>query len=173
MKKEINWGSINVEEMTVIERLQTNLSIIRNLAGWSMSEFGEKIGITKQSVYNLESGISTMTKTQYLAIRTVLDYEILQHKDDIIEDGDEPNKILLVSKALSALVDNPDKKEYKTMKDKFSVVATLMNAGVAFGVILTAIGGGILAGPIGAGAAVLAESLWIRKLMKETDEKDK
>ena len=38
-----------------INRLQDNLQIIRLAVGWSLSEFGEILGVSKQTVSNLEN----------------------------------------------------------------------------------------------------------------------
>ena len=66
-----------------INRLQKNIQLIRRLMGWSASELGDKIGVTKQTISNLERFNSVMTKTQYIAMRTVLDYEINKREDRI------------------------------------------------------------------------------------------
>ena len=38
-----------------INRLQDNLQIIRLAGGWSLLEFGEILGVSKQTVSNLEN----------------------------------------------------------------------------------------------------------------------
>jgi len=48
-------------------------------------ELGKKMGVTKQTISNLENGKTPMNFTQYVAIRTILDYEI---------ENNEVNKIL-------------------------------------------------------------------------------
>ena len=68
-----------------IERLQDNLALIRKAGGWSAEKFGEMIGVTKQTISNLENKKTPLSKTQYIAIRAVLDYEIAEraeHGDD-------------------------------------------------------------------------------------------
>lgn len=65
-----------------IENLQNSLLLIRKTGGWSAEEFGDMIGVTKQTISNLENKKTTMTKTQYIAIRAVLDYEISDRPDD-------------------------------------------------------------------------------------------
>jgi len=54
-----------------IKRLQQNLSSIRKIAGWTAEVLGEKIGVTKQTISNLENRKSAMNFTQYIAIRSV------------------------------------------------------------------------------------------------------
>lgn len=70
---------------TEIAKLQRNLSLIRNAGGWTMQEFGDMIGVTKQTISNLEKDFGekpTMSKTQYIAIRAVLDYEMKQNPNN-------------------------------------------------------------------------------------------
>ena len=65
-----------------IAKLQDNLLLIRKAGGWSAEEFGDMIGVTKQTISNLENKKTVMSKTQYIAIRAVLDYEIADRPDD-------------------------------------------------------------------------------------------
>lgn len=68
-----------------IEKLQDNLYLIRKAGGWSAEDFGEMIGVTKQTIRNLETATTIMSKTQYIAIRSVLDYEMKERdKNDIL-----------------------------------------------------------------------------------------
>ena len=83
-----------------IQRLQQNLSAIRKVAGWTTERLGEEIGVTRQTVSNLERNKTPMTKIQYLALRTVLNHEIVANQnqalahviralvDDPVEDGE-------------------------------------------------------------------------------------
>ena len=57
---------------TDITKLQNNLLLIRNAGGWTAEVFGDMIGVTKQTISNLENKKTEMTKTQYIAIRAVL-----------------------------------------------------------------------------------------------------
>ncbi|MGX7197325.1 helix-turn-helix transcriptional regulator [Enterococcus olivae] len=80
-----------------INRLQSNLSSIRKIAGWTAEVLGNKIGVTKQTISNLENEKTPMNFTQYIAIRSVLDAEIEQNKD---------NKVL--PKVIEILLDSDD-----------------------------------------------------------------
>lgn len=59
-----------------IARFQDNLQTIRKVAGWTATDLGNQIGVSKQTISNLENHNNPMTKTQYIAIRAVLDLEI-------------------------------------------------------------------------------------------------
>lgn len=59
-----------------IKDMQNNLAKLRKMLGWTMDDLGRKIGITKQSIWNLENNKSNLTLTQYIAIKTVVLEEI-------------------------------------------------------------------------------------------------
>ena len=42
--------------MEEIKRLQDNLLLIRRAVGWTAEEFGNQIGVTRQTINNIESG---------------------------------------------------------------------------------------------------------------------
>lgn len=82
-----------------IKRLKDNLTIIRKAAGWSAESLGEKIGVTRQTINNIEAGKQELSQAQYMAIRYVLDKEILNNQDDT----------KMLAKLIDMLIDNPDK----------------------------------------------------------------
>ena len=84
--------------MDEIARMQENLLLIRRTVGWTAEAFGERIGVTRQTINNIESGRSRLTKTQYIAMRSVLDAEMLQSPDEETE---------MLRLLLDALVDHP------------------------------------------------------------------
>ena len=65
-----------------IQRLQQNLSPIRKIAGWNAETLGNKIGVTKQTISNLENRKTTMSFAQYIALRSVLDVEIASNNEN-------------------------------------------------------------------------------------------
>lgn len=67
-----------------IKRLQENLLSIRRLAGWTAENLGDRIGVTKQTISNLENNKTPMTLTQYIAIRAILDHEMERNKENTI-----------------------------------------------------------------------------------------
>lgn len=80
--------------------MQKNLLLFRRALGWTAEEFGEKIGVTRQTINNLESGRSTLTKTQYIAMRSVIERE----RELLDEDTKK-----MVSALLDIFVDNAEK----------------------------------------------------------------
>ena len=102
--------------MNEIKKMQDNLLLIRRIVGWTAEEFGEKIGLTRQTINNIESGRNKLSKTQYIAMRSVLDAEIIKHPEDT-----EMLKIFL-----DVFIDNSDKYSEKAKKDlleKFNLIS--------------------------------------------------
>lgn len=84
--------------MEELIRMQDNLLLIRRAVGWTADEFGDKIGVTRQTINNIENKRNRLTKTVYIAMRSVLDAEIIQSPEDT-----EMLRLLL-----DVLVDHPD-----------------------------------------------------------------
>ncbi|MDD2496965.1 MAG: helix-turn-helix transcriptional regulator [Desulfitobacteriaceae bacterium] len=109
------------ERYKQIKRLQQNLSSIRKIAGWTAEVLGEKIGVTKQTVSNIENNKSTMNFSQYIAIRSVLDAEIANNKDNE-----------LLPKVVAILLDSEDEineDDYSKIQDVVETVAATAAGG--------------------------------------------
>lgn len=112
-----------------IELLQDNLQSLRKLAGWTIEEFGEKIGVTKQTVSNLENKKTRLSQTQYIAIRTVLDYEIYEHPENTI-----------LQSATSFLLDEGrflSEEDYAKVKKSVETIAAAASGGIEKSVLST------------------------------------
>ena len=151
-------GKLN-DRARQIQRLQQNLSSIRKIAGWTAEMLGNKIGVTKQTISNLENAKSTMTFTQYIAIRSILDVEI---------DDNKENEIL--PKVVSLLLDSDDaldENNYSKVQDVVVTVAATAAGGTPtekldgiFDILLKSLPFVI---PI-VGAIIGSSSSWIKKL---------
>ena len=84
-----------------IKRLDEILLLVRGAVGWTAQEFGDRIGVTRQTINNLETHRRNthLTKIQYIAIRSVLDEEIETH----------PKDTEMLRTILDAFVDRPHK----------------------------------------------------------------
>lgn len=78
-----------------IKLLQENLEVIRKVTGWTGQRMAEEIGVTRQTIGNLEKGRQKMSKTQYLALRSVLNFEIANNENSEL------------AKIIRVLVDEP------------------------------------------------------------------
>lgn len=160
--------------MTTEEReigeLQKNLEMLRKLFGWTAEQVGNRLGVTKQTVLNLEHGKPVMSKIQYIAIRTVMETEAMSR------EGEEKENLL---KVLS-IVFNEDKSITKEQREKAidaaKVVSTATAAGAgitAMGVLtgsLTALGiGSVVVNPaIAAVAGVMGVGGWVAGMLNKT-----
>ena len=78
--------------------LQDNLKSIREILNWTSEDLGNLIGVTKQTISNLETKNSKLTKLHYIAIRTVVDFEIEKLKST---DSDRAKRAEMLLEVLS------------------------------------------------------------------------
>lgn len=153
--------------------LQQNLSSIRKIAGWTTEQLGDKIGVSKQTISNLENNKTPMNFTQYIAIRSVLDCEIEENKE---------NEVL--GRVVEILLDHGnelDEDNYQKVKNGIDTVAAAASGGIA-GAALTGTFTGLLGpalmgvgllgpiGLIGGTVAGVTSSLWLKKILKNRDK---
>lgn len=149
--------------MEEIIRMQDNLLLIRRTVGWTAEEFGEKIGVTRQTINNIESGRNRLTKTQYIAMRSVLDVEMAQAPED--------TKMLKV--LLDVLVDHPENYSSEN-RDELLSKANMMAPSILAGTTTRAdvskewmkvagiiVGAAALGGPLSLGAGIAAMNVWL------------
>ncbi|WP_312247860.1 helix-turn-helix transcriptional regulator [Streptococcus parasuis] len=78
--------------------LQDNLKSIREILNWTSADLGNLIGVTKQTISNLETKNNKLTKLHYIAIRTVVDFEIEKLKST---DSDRAERACMLLEVLS------------------------------------------------------------------------
>ena len=108
--------------MNEVERLQEHMLLIRRAVGWTAEEFCRRIGVTRQTVNNLEAKRNKLTKAQYIAIRSSLDVEIRQHPDDT-----EMLRLIM-----DVFVDHPDRyseKDREALLTRASMITPSILAG--------------------------------------------
>ena len=151
--------------MNEIERLQENLLLIRRTVGWTAEEFGECIGVTRQTINNLEAKRNKLTKTQYIAIRAILDAEMAQSPDDTE----------MLRYLLDVLIDNPDKydkKDREELLEKANMLTPSILAGTTSRKAVSRELIGIAAAslpvlPVVGASVVAGASAWLAKALKE------
>lgn len=57
-----------------IEIMQSHLKELRSFAGWKQSDLAALLGVTQQNVSGLETCRSKLSKTQYIALRSLFSY---------------------------------------------------------------------------------------------------
>ena len=142
---------------TDITKLQNNLLLIRNAGGWTAEVFGDMIGVTKQTISNLENKKTEMTKTQYIAIRAVLDYEMEEN----------PNREILKSAVNLAL--HSDEVSEEDQKKIQAFVSGAQKTGLDSAAVIAGIGaiiGVVAAEAIASPALVATSGAWLAKLLK-------
>jgi transcriptional regulator with XRE-family HTH domain len=151
----------SVERKRQIKRLQQNLSSIRKIAGWTAEVLGEKIGVTKQTISNLENLKTSMSFAQYIAIRSVIDVEIANNKE---------NEIL--PKVVALLLDcddEVDENDYAKAQEIVETVAATASGGtrtsklgVIFDILIRSLP---FAVPV-VGTIIGGSTSWSKKLLK-------
>lgn len=149
--------------------LQKNLQTIRKIAGWTIEDLGEKIGVTKQTISNLENWKTKMSMTQYIAIRTILDYESQEHPENVV-----------LPKAVSLLLDEGadlSEEEYPRLKERIDTIAAATSGGADSSMISALFSGMVETMAMGSGVGLVpsvgfiggrAVCTWIKKLYKDS-----
>lgn len=65
-----------------IQIMQDNLCELRKIAGWTAETLAGKLGITKQTISNLENQKVKLSRVQYIAIRSVFECEVAMSRDN-------------------------------------------------------------------------------------------
>lgn len=150
-------------------RLQKYLPVIRKVAGWTSEELGELIGVTKQTISNIENNRTKMTKTQYIAIRAMIDYEINTNKDNT-----------MLAQIVNLLLDSEEFSEEDQVKiDTAMAYVTgakekgLSSAAIATGMasLLTALGLTLISNPVASIVTTTTVPLWLEAISKVTRKK--
>ena len=141
------------EHDTRLERLQDNLPAIRKIAGWRAVDLGNLLGITKQSVSNLETHKSTITLVQYIAIRHMIDFQVAAHPENTA-----------LARIVPLLLDStsPDEKTYSKIKKAAEEIASAASGGVSYTVLST------LSDSLLSGIAASPPKDWTASLVKST-----
>ena len=68
---------------------QKNLKTFRKFAGWTQTELGEKLGMSKQNISSLENGKINMTVLHYYALRYLFEPIVREEvaRCVLLEDG--------------------------------------------------------------------------------------
>ena len=67
---------MSVDMNMQMQIMQDNLCDLRKIAGWTAETLAGKLGVTKQTISNLENQKVKLSRIQYIAIRAVFECEI-------------------------------------------------------------------------------------------------
>lgn len=139
--------------MEEIIRMQENLLLIRRTVGWTAESLVKKSASPDRLSTTSKSGRNKLTKTQYIAMRSVLDAEMIQKPEDT-----EMLKVLL-----DVLVDHPENYS-EDHRNELLAKANMMAPSILAGTTTRAdvskewmkaagavVGAGVLMGPLGIG----------------------
>lgn len=89
----------------MIRTMQLSLRQIRQVLNFGVQEFGELIGLTRQTINNLETRKNNLSSTQYIAICAVIDNFVKE----------KPELLPILSKILTSNEENTDLKIFETI----------------------------------------------------------
>ena len=148
---------IKDQQAAQITCLQKNLSAIRKIACLTSEQLGEKIGVTKQTISNLENGKTQMTLTQYIALRSIIDFEIQTNKGNLV-----------LPQVVEVLLNNYDEyteEEREKVTENVKTIAATASGGIT-GAALAAVSAGLLAGILNSPVATATTAAWLAKILK-------
>ena len=132
--------------------LQNNLKAIREILNWTSSDLGNLIGVTKQTISNLETQNSRLTKLHYIALRTVIDFEIENLKTtdpDRADRADRAEMLLnLFDESEKYAVSENKSLDFEQISEASSLIATtstVKNAATVIGSLAAIIGAPVVA----------------------------
>ena len=145
--------------------LQKNLSAIRKIAGWTSEQLGEKIGVTKQTISNLENEKTQMTLTQYIALRSIIDFEIQTNKENLVLPQ-------VVEVLLNNYEEYTEEEREKVTKNVKTIAATA--SGGITGAALAAVSAGVLGMAfLGSPAHAITGTVWLAKILNVMEKEKK
>ena len=129
--------------------LQNNLKAIREILNWTSSDFGNLIGVTKQTISNLETQNSRLTKLHYIALRTVIDFEIENLKMTDQDRSDRAEMLLNLFDESEKYAASENKSlDFEQISEASSLIATtstVKNAATVIGSLAAIIGAPVVA----------------------------
>ena len=155
------------------EAFSKRLVQLRMAKGVSARDMSLSLGQNPGYINNIESGRNKLTKTQYIAMRSVLDAEMAQAPEDT-----EMLKVLL-----DVLVDHPENYSSEN-RDELLSKANMMAPSILAGTTTRAdvskewmkaagviVGGTALLGPLGLGMGIAAINAWLVKAFASSKKK--
>ena len=91
-----------------IVNMQKKLKLIRQVFDISITNFADMVGVTRQTIYNIENNKTVLTKTQYLALCQVTRTLLNKHPDKylIVKSIWESEHDLSLEDTLSEIADD-------------------------------------------------------------------
>ncbi|OHY29412.1 hypothetical protein BI362_11670 [Streptococcus parauberis] len=125
-------------------QMQDNLKNLRETLGWTSEHLGNLLGVSKQTVSNIETKSSNLTKLHFIAIRTVIDHEVKQLKNKNLEKAKIMELQLLLLFNTENEVISPfnkvDREKIKEVSQLVSKTSTIKNASLLVTALIPIVG---------------------------------
>ncbi len=143
-----------------ISILQRNLKSLLLIGGWEEEELADYLGVTKQTVWNLQSNKSSMSKLQYFGIRLFVENKIQQPNDNPVLKDVVP----LIFRSLDEETIGEPENNNDQVENALKAIAASANSGIR-GDSLVPISSSILSGlgvvlPAAGMAALVGLTIW-------------
>ncbi len=154
----------------MLKKMQDNFIPIRKIMGWRQQDLADKLGVSKQTINNIENNRQELNKAQYIAIRMIIDCEIENRPKE------ERDYIKGAMAAILGDFDNADE-ETKQTRD-LAIMAT--GAAISGLAAVAATGAALALGGVGktGGGALLSlakialkQSKWLQELDNAGNDK--
>lgn len=136
----------------MIKNLQKNLKLVRQASGWDQQQLADLIGVSRQTINNIENQKSPMNATQYVAIAAMLDIRqrekpglsnvieaVLMMEDDEQNEGD--------GQAPNFTIANDTQNSTKSSENNGNVLEGVKAGAAAAGAVAAV--AGVVGGPLG------------------------
>lgn len=117
-------------ENSYITELGMHFKDIRNLMNWTQKDIADKLGISRNTVINIEQNPTTMKKTIAYSLYLVVITELDKRKDRA--ENIDYSKI-----------NTDDKEEIKSTFYKLGLTGTLLSSGILLPALVTILGGAV------------------------------
>jgi DNA-binding XRE family transcriptional regulator len=166
-----------------LRRFQDNLATMRKLFGWTIDDLAKKIGVTKQTISNIENRKTELSRVQYIAMRTVFEAEARARTPE------EQEFLIAIISRLVDSEDLDDSEEQQAAVNNAKLIASAIAGGTCLSAAIAAIGLLTPAAPLAAtylaGSTVATGTTaaitggiaggtvgWLATLLKKEDKKN-
>lgn len=103
--------------------MQENLCDLRKIAGWTAEALANKLGVTKQTISNIENQKVKLSRIQYIAIRCVFECEVSLRRDN--------TTLRKVMGVLFGAMPSQYKKKRELVRTAMISIASIASAGIS------------------------------------------
>lgn len=148
----------------MVRKMQDNFIPIRKIMGWRQQDLADKLGVSKQTINNIENNRQELNKAQYIAIRMIIWCEIDERSED---------EQVFLKGAIAAILGDFDDADEEIKKTRDLAImftgAFISGLAVATGAALASMGEGAFnSALLKLSKMTLKQSKWLEKLDNST-----